>query len=57
MEKIQSVLTTIKQWLQTTDYYMTTQTDIESEKNHVFYFNLIFYECKISQLLYWKTLA
>lgn len=52
MEKIQSVLTTIKQWLQTTDYYMTTldyafnvgnsQTDIESERNHVFYLNLIF---------------
>lgn len=51
-EKNQSVSTTIKQWLQITDYYMTaldyafnvgnTRTDIKSESNQVFYLNLLF---------------
>lgn len=49
MEKIQSVLATIKQLLQIIGYYMTgpdyafnvgnTQTDIKSERNQVFYLN------------------
>lgn len=50
-KKIQSVLTTIKQLLQITGYYMTgldyafnvgnTQADIKSERNQVFYLNLL----------------
>lgn len=52
MEKNPECFTTIKQWLQITDYYMTTldnafnvgntQTHIESERNNVFYLNLVF---------------
>lgn len=55
-KKIQSVLTTIKQWLQITDYYMTvldyafnignTQTDIKSERNQVLYLNFLLQEYK-----------